>query len=151
MTLDTLIFLIAIAAFLYANLIRPAIRRRREAALRGPGVATSPAPDDADAIGTEQPAYEAWGREIQPPRPDAASTRPTRASRGSGPAATSPSDSTAALLRARLSNGSELRQAIVLMTVLGPCRALDTTELGEQPPAHGAPSGPRPAQPASPG
>jgi hypothetical protein len=121
MSLETLILLLAVGFFLYANLIQPWRTRRRRQRLR----AALPERESA-AMPERVPA-------AMPQRGPAADT-PPRDSNASQPAVGTPATRGAPTSApigprgpARLGLGApaDLRRAVILATILGPCRALE--------------------------
>ena len=119
-----LLYVLAFAGFILFNyLVSRAARRRQqeEQALE----AAKPAPPPAE----EDPFEDYWGRSAAPapvPTPAVVVSQPIRA--------TPPAMRRLHPARALLSDKRDLRRAVVLMMVLGPCRAQEPLE----------PSGPQP-------
>jgi hypothetical protein len=121
MSLETLILLLAVGFFLYSNLIQPWRARRRRQRLRASlpeGEPVTLPERDPAAIPGHGPAAGAPTRDPaagQPPVGTPASRRlpPSTPIGPRGPA------------RLGLGTPTDLRRAIVLATILGPCRALE--------------------------
>jgi len=143
-----LLYLLLIAGYLLYNLVTSTIARRRERAA-GTGTQSDPA-TEREPVATSRsplavpPAVEGFGRtprssegqvseiatldRIRETRPPLVRTHRSNPSRPSG-------------VRRSLAGRQSLRQAIVAMTVLGPCRALED-ERSTTPPRRRA-SGPQ--------
>jgi hypothetical protein len=132
-SIETLIFLLAVGLFVYANFVRPLLERRRRrpapAPVRsrpgaGDEAAAAPVAFDADDWGRGPAPVEAQAEAPRRPRPTAApherlgAPRPRTSGRVSLP---SPAE-------LRRLGPRDLRGVVVLTTVLGPCRALEDAD-----------------------
>jgi hypothetical protein len=125
---ELFIYGLIVVAFLLFNFVmqilaRKARQRQEEAARNAPRPAPTPAPID-------DPLENIWGRgapaesPVEPRRGTAAAVfvpEPSRPRPRAAPPVPGARARQAALFRSR----QDLRHAIVVMTVLGPCRALD--------------------------
>jgi hypothetical protein len=110
--------LIVIGFMLFNHFAQQAARRmreRQEAAARA-------AADAAAAQEEEAVLEDIWGRPVPPPRPLVPIE--TAPAPRAGPAAPPPARAAHPLFR----TPQDLRRAIVVMTVLGPCRALEPVD-----------------------
>jgi hypothetical protein len=118
-----LLYVLAFVGFILFNYIvqRAARRRQQEEQAQAPA---QPPPPPAE----EEPLEDYWGRTAAPPPPP----RPVLVSQPLPAAPPTPRRSHP--VRALLKDKRDLRRAVVLMMVLGPCRAQEPLE----------PSGPQP-------
>jgi len=125
-----LLYVLAFAGFILFNyLVSRAARRRQqeEQAQAEAEAAAQPAPPPAE----EEPFEDYWGRAAAPapaPPPAVVVSQPIR------PAPPAPAPRRLHPARALLRDKRDLRRAVVLMMVLGPCRAQEPLEpAGPQP------------------
>ncbi len=127
-----LLYVLAFVGFVLFNyFVNRAARRRQQA--EEAQEATQPAPPPAEAA-EEVPFEDYWGRSAEPapaPSPPPVVAQPMRAA---PPAPPPPVRRRLHPARALLKDKRDLRRAVVLMMVLGPCRAQEPLE----------PSGPQP-------
>lgn len=117
-----LLYVLAFAAFILFNVIAQRAARRRQQAEEAEA-ATQPAPPPP---AEEQPLEDYWGRAAAPmpaPAPPAVVSRPMPPEPPAPPALRRVHPA-----RALLSNKRDLRRAVALMMVLGPCRAQEPPE-----------------------
>ncbi len=107
-----IIYVLVFLGFVLFNVLTQMARRRKQA--------EAPA-DEPPSPATDEPLEDVWGR-VPPPAPAAAP--PPVAASLIAPAPPRRAHPVRALLRDR----SDLRRAVVLMMVLGPCRAQDPPE-----------------------
>lgn len=125
-TTELLIYVLFIVGFLLFNFLAQQLgRRARQQQERAQQQESAPVPVEYELL------QDAWGRTPQAELPEAAPvvTAPSRAARRVEAIAAAPAPqrrSATSLLRSR----QGLRDAIVIMTVLGPCRALDPHDRG---------------------
>lgn len=120
--------LLLLALFLLLPLIEQLVkfaRRRVEAAAPGSGQSPAPIPDLPPAIA------ETGRRQL---RATARPSPPLSAPRQDSPATVPPPARRRRRARQWLHSPAGLRRAVVLMTILGPCRALEA-DIGQRPPA----------------
>jgi hypothetical protein len=115
-----LLYVLAFAGFILFNyLVQRAARRRQQA--EGAQAAAQPAPPPAQEA---EPLEDYWGRTA----PAAPATMVSQAIRAAPPAPPPPAPRRLHPARALLSNKRDLRRAVALMMVLGPCRAQEPPE-----------------------
>lgn len=125
---DLLIYGLFIAGYLLFNFLMQQLAARRARQQRELPQQASPQPDAEPPSSADASFEELWGRGQQADaRASATAVEPVR-KRVEPVAGTAPAPylSPKTLLRSR----QDLRHAIVVMTVLGPCRALDPHDRG---------------------
>lgn len=110
-----LLFVLGFVALVLFNYFAQRAARRREQQEKAEAAA-APAPPPTE----EEPLEELWGRTAAPPPPPA----PVLAPRPAPP----PAPRRVHPVRALLKDKRDLRRAVVLMMVLGPCRAQEPPE-----------------------
>jgi hypothetical protein len=118
---DELIYVLIFAAILLFLYVVQRIRRRQQ----------SEAPQD-------EPLPEIWGR--APAIPAVSPVPPERVGRSEALAASAAIPRRRSAVRSLPGTRRDLRRAIVIMTILGPCRAFEPFDIRQLPTAGGAPS-----------
>jgi hypothetical protein len=120
---DELIYVLIFAAILpFLHYVVQRIRRRRQ---------QSEAPQD-------EPLPEIWGR--APAIPAVSPVPPERVGQSEALAASAAIPRRRSAVRSPLGTRRDLRRAIVIMTILGPCRAFEPFDIRQLPTAGDAPS-----------
>jgi len=122
MTLESLFVVLFFLLFLLSGVVRPWLRRRRG----GTGL-DQPEGEEPD-LSTADLEQEGPPLPIGAPQASAAPHRPRDRPASVPPAQTASPRPELRSLRSQLGDLREVRRGIVLMTVLGPCRALDESD-----------------------
>jgi hypothetical protein len=135
-TSELLVYGIVLVAFLVFNVLRPLLAerlRRMQRQHQGPqepDQELEPAPEREERRSADEESWEeTWGRSrqtvLQPSVEHAAQDEPAARGRAEVPAPSAQLRSRQGPASALFASRKELRHAVVLMTVLGPCRALE--------------------------
>lgn len=116
--MDIFLFILIFLGILFFNYLtqQAARRRRQEEQAQAPPAAPPPAEDE--------PLEDIWGRTPAPAAAPALAPRPAQPAR----AQATPAPRRLHPARALLKDKRDLRRAVVLMMVLGPCRAQEPPE-----------------------
>jgi len=119
-----LIYVLVFLGIVVFNFMRQLAARRRQQEEEAQAQAAAPAPAE------EQPLEDIWGRTPAPAAPATAAAAAVIVTRPAPPAirAEPPAPRRLHPVRALLQDRRDLRRAVILMMVLGPCRAQEPPE-----------------------
>ncbi len=120
MSFESLLFILALVAIAFVNVVLPWLRRRAEAARRGPA-GSEPADEGLAEKADEDTSGAATPVQAGQALPGVYTDGPRCAQAPAEVHVIRPAERR--LLHAPLTNLSEARRGIVLWTILGPCRA----------------------------